>query len=69
MPEAVENPTSQTVHDPVCHMDMPAIDTAGSVEHDGLTYYFCSEGCQHDFEADPEGVLEAESDFEHQPAL
>lgn len=42
----------QTPRDPVCGM---ACDPATSIsaEHDGRTYYFCCEGCQRKFVADP----------------
>jgi YHS domain-containing protein len=63
--EAVREPTRQTVHDPVCHMDILATEAAGSSEHQERTYYFCSVGCQRDFEEDPEGVLKAESEYDH----
>jgi YHS domain-containing protein len=63
--KAVQEPTSQTVHDPVCHMDIVAATAAGSSEYQGHTYYFCSRGCQKDFEDDPEGVLKAESEYDH----
>jgi Cu+-exporting ATPase len=39
--------------DPVCGMQVDPKSAAGSVEHDGKTYYFCSAGCQRQFEADP----------------
>lgn len=29
-----------------------------SVEHDGITYYFCGRGCKLDFEEDPERFLD-----------
>jgi P-type Cu+ transporter len=32
-------------------------DAVGHVEHQGKTYYFCSESCLEEFRADPEGVL------------
>lgn len=57
--------TNQTVHDPVCHMDIRIEDAAGSSEHNGLTYYFCNMGCKADFDADPEGVLAAEATHDH----
>jgi YHS domain-containing protein len=63
--EAVREPTRQTVHDPVCHMDIVATEAAGSSEYQERTYYFCSVGCQRDFEEDPEGVLKAESEYDH----
>ena len=55
----------QIVHDPVCHMDIDLEGAAGSSEYDGKTYYFCSGGCKVDFDADPEGVLKAEAEYDH----
>ena len=57
--------TNQTVHDPVCHMDIDIATAAGSSVHDSLTYYFCAVGCKRDFDADPEAVLKAEAEFDH----
>lgn len=56
---------SRTVHDPVCHMDIEPTTAAGSSEYQGQTYYFCAMGCKRDFDADPEGVLKAERDYDH----
>jgi YHS domain-containing protein len=61
--DPVEEPTSQTVHDPVCHMDIIATSSAGNSEYEGKTYYFCSTDCEAGFNADPAGVLEAEAEF------
>ncbi|MGE0058599.1 MAG: YHS domain-containing protein [Dehalococcoidia bacterium] len=61
--------TNQTAHDPVCHMDIEISDAKGASDYNGMTYYFCSGGCKVDFDADPEGVLKAESEHDHsQPA-
>ncbi len=38
--------------DPVCGMQVDP-KTALSAVHDGKTYYFCSAGCQTQFEANP----------------
>ena len=38
--------------DPVCGMDVDP-KTALSAPHNGRTYYFCSAGCQRQFEAEP----------------
>ena len=47
-----------TATDPVCKM---TVDTAnppgGKAEHEGETYYFCSEGCREAFEAEPARYL------------
>ena len=41
------------VTDPVCGMEIDSETAAGSSEYQGTTYYFCSEGCKHDFDAGP----------------
>ena len=45
------------VKDPVCGMDVDPHQSAGHVEHEGRTYYFCSTHCQARFEAAPEDYL------------
>jgi xanthine dehydrogenase accessory factor len=39
--------------DPVCGMTVAADESSYPLEHDGVTYYFCSAGCRREFEADP----------------
>lgn len=56
---------SATVHDPVCHMDIQISNAKGASEYNGKTYYFCSGGCKVDFDADPEGTLKAEAEYDH----
>jgi YHS domain-containing protein len=41
------------VTDPVCGMRIDPDDAAATAEHEGKTYYFCSEACRDRFEADP----------------
>ena len=41
-----------TVKDPVCGMEIDDA-TALHADHDGVTYYFCSEGCRNTFLANP----------------
>jgi len=41
------------VTDPVCGMRIDDDDAAAIAEHDGVTYYFCSQGCHDAFVADP----------------
>jgi Cu+-exporting ATPase len=41
------------VVDPVCGMTVEPATAAGSVEHQGKTYWFCSPHCVHAFKADP----------------
>src|ERR1041384_671231 len=43
--------------DPVCGMTVDPAKAAGSFEHAGRTYYFCSLGCREKFTADPEKYL------------
>lgn len=42
-----------TVKDPVCGMQIDPRAAAASREHDGETYYFCSDACLRQFEKDP----------------
>ena len=56
---------TETAHDPVCHMDIDRHSAAGTSEHEGTTYYFCSRGCKQDFDEDPAGVLAAEAAYDH----
>jgi len=42
------------VRDVVCGMEVAPEDAQVSVTHEGITYYFCSDACQHEFEAEPE---------------
>lgn len=44
---------AETAIDPVCGMKVEKDKAAGSVEHEGETYYFCGAMCQRKFEEDP----------------
>ena len=44
--------------DPVCGMTVDPRQAAGTVEHRGRTYYFCSVSCAQKFRADPERYLQ-----------
>lgn len=46
--------------DPVCGMEVPASQSAGSAELDGITYHFCCAGCRREFEAEPRRFVEAQ---------
>ena len=61
----VEAPTTQVVHDPVCHRDFPANQSRSSVEYEGFTYYFCSDACRKAFDASPAEIVEAETAYTH----
>ena len=41
------------VTDPVCGMQVDPAKAAAQAEHQGKTYYFCSESCRKQFGADP----------------
>ncbi|HUR54412.1 MAG TPA: heavy metal translocating P-type ATPase, partial [Gemmataceae bacterium] len=45
--------------DPVCGMTVDPASAAGSVEHGGKTYHFCSRHCVDKFRADPRKYLSA----------
>jgi YHS domain-containing protein len=57
--------TTQTAHDPVCHMDIDPATAAGTSDYEGVTYYFCGRGCKLDFDEDPAGILKAEAEYDH----
>lgn len=40
--------------DPVCGMNVDEAKAAGTSEHGGTTYYFCSPGCKAAFDMGPE---------------
>jgi Cu+-exporting ATPase len=56
---------TETVHDPVCHMDIDPNAAAGTSDHEGTTFYFCSRGCKLDFDENPAAVLAAEAEYDH----
>ncbi len=51
--------SKQKVKDPVCDMEVDPKKAAGSHEHGGKTYYFCSVGCKNNFAKEPEKYLKA----------
>jgi Cu+-exporting ATPase len=51
------NTAHTEVIDPVCGMSFAASEAAGSVDHGGRTYYFCSQNCLEKFLAAPEEYL------------
>lgn len=46
------------VTDPVCKMEIEEDQAAATVEYEGQTYYFCSQGCKQQFEREPERYLQ-----------
>jgi P-type Cu+ transporter len=45
--------TSKMEKDPVCGMDVDPKSAAGSRDHEGKTYHFCSPSCMKEFEKKP----------------
>jgi len=52
---------ASTVTDPVCGMQIDPAQAAGKSEYKGTTYYFCSDHCKKTFDANPEAVLNKDS--------
>ena len=42
-----------TVTDPVCGMTIDPAKAVGTSSHDGVTYHFCSRGCETKFDSAP----------------
>ncbi|HEX3447768.1 MAG TPA: heavy metal translocating P-type ATPase [Isosphaeraceae bacterium] len=53
----LQNDQPGTVRDPVCGMNVDPQTAAGSVDHKGRTYHFCSRHCVDKFRADPARYL------------
>jgi P-type Cu+ transporter len=51
------NDTAENATDPVCGMKVDSKSASESYEHSGVTYYFCSEHCLKQFQADPTKYL------------
>jgi xanthine dehydrogenase accessory factor len=49
---STESAEPATAIDPVCGMSVAALDASLHLDHDGVTMYFCSEGCRSAFLAD-----------------
>jgi Cu+-exporting ATPase len=54
------------VKDPVCGMEVEDQQAAASMNYQGQTYYFCCQGCQGQFEKDPEAYLKDNAGEGHQ---
>ena len=50
------------VHDPACRMKVDPSKAAASLNHEGVTVYFCGQGCAAKFRASPEKYLQAKPD-------
>lgn len=47
----------ETVKDPVCEMTFKPSEAVTTVDHEGATYYFCSQDCAESFEEEPADFL------------
>jgi Cu+-exporting ATPase len=48
---------TQTATDPVCGMQVDPSQSEHRMDHDGISYVFCSRGCQEKFTQDPDRYL------------
>ncbi|MBW8064648.1 MAG: heavy metal translocating P-type ATPase [Nitrospira sp.] len=53
MDSALHGESKSTFTDPVCGMEVEPTSAAGTHEHDGQTYFFCSQHCLERFRAEP----------------
>jgi P-type Cu+ transporter len=44
--------------DPVCGMEVDSATSQLSLEHEGVTYWFCGKGCLLEFRDDPAKYLD-----------
>jgi len=49
--------TDEQVTDPVCNMRINKSDAVATIEHEGTTYYFCSQDCADSFRESPEDYV------------
>jgi len=49
--------TPVTHVDPVCGMEIEEADSVGTVQHNGVTYYFCADSCLKRFKQNPDEFL------------
>ena len=51
---ASRDTTNTKIIDPICGMEVDYEKTQWRSSYNGCTYFFCAEGCQRAFEANPE---------------
>jgi YHS domain-containing protein len=56
-----EQPVVLEAIDPICGMTVSPSVGGYSLEHEGITYYFCCPGCRRTFEKDPAVYLKEEA--------
>jgi len=49
----IDMTTDEQVTDPVCKMRIRKSEAVATVEHEGTTYYFCSQDCADSFRESP----------------
>lgn len=54
---------SVVMHDPVCGMDVIAVEGTPTDDFEGTTYYFCHPGCRDKFHNDPRKYLSPQPDM------
>lgn len=52
---------TEKVVDPVCDMEFKIEKAVTQTEYKGRTYYFCTEACKRQFDADPDRYAEPAS--------
>ena len=55
-----DQPTQGSELDPVCGMTVQPATAAASHQHEGKTYYFCSQGCLEKFRAGPRSIFDGD---------
>lgn len=59
------NRGSDTAIDPVCDMEVDMRKPGGgSYDYNGVTYYFCGQGCNRAFQKEPQAYLSGEKKIE-----
>jgi P-type Cu+ transporter len=54
--------------DPVCGMSVDTTTSELSLDHDGMTYWFCGKGCLLDFQDEPQAFLSSDAKRTMPPA-
>jgi Cu+-exporting ATPase len=50
---------------PVCGMEMESEDVASETNHEGKSYYFCSDECRTKWDANPERYVRETASSSH----
>ena len=60
MPESAPEKSEEAAIDPVCGMEVEIAGANYVASFQGRTFYFCSAGCQREFQKEPARYLQAE---------